>query len=376
LKNENRPADAPEPDYAWKSKTKDELNVYLRDLWSKCKTRLICPNCEHVGNISTSSAYGELRLQCITKGLQNGTKKGQCNKSWSLDNSIIVLKYALEKRPTENVMFWWEKPCNRRDVGSSSASASKSVKSQLFTRKVSQPQPRSQSSLQVQPIAILKRKNQIQPAQSSQDPFGVAEGICTQDSELVATQVMQSRRLPNVSFGKARPLSPETSSDKQESIGTQATSSMAGPTKLMPISVYSSQSNLNRRKQSPFQSLSVKMTQPLPTHPSERQDGSSHTPLGSPSQRKSDHHDKRNAQRQNEEVGLIREFQSSQQQNCDQQEQLMEVDDAVFNQQFNRNDVLLGSGSDPDLLSGLTKFPRKLSTQERRKYFRCLKSIY
>jgi hypothetical protein len=363
MKNDNRPSDASEPDYSWKSKTKEELNAFVRLLWNQCKTRLMCPNCEHVGNISTSSANGELRLQCITKGLQNGTKKGQCNKSWSLDNSIIVLKYATETRPTENVKFWWEKPCHRRDVGPPTAST-KSIKNQLFSQQVPEPQTRFLSSMQGQPVAILKRTNHIEPVSPAKNGTELSEAIIAQERDFIATQVMKSRLLPNASLGETRTFSPHRSNDKSLLIGTQVDATTLGRQKQLQSQVNSSQSNFNRGKQSPFQSLSVKRTQPMAT-----KHCSPVTPVVQTTQHEAREVEKRNFnQLQDVEFGLIREFSSSQQQKFDQQEQLIEFNDDVIERQFNQKSVALGSGSDAYLLTGLTKrIPGKLSTQQRRK---------
>jgi hypothetical protein len=107
----------------------NHLNNLVRELLKRCKSRLACPNCGRCGNITKSSSNKKIRLQCSTKGLNNGTKKGFCNKSWSLVVAMKYLRYATEVNTTGTIVLGLD-----QIVTTSSSRTAMTIKNVLKTR--------------------------------------------------------------------------------------------------------------------------------------------------------------------------------------------------------------------------------------------------
>jgi hypothetical protein len=207
-----RPADAPDPDSSWTSLDKAELNKLVRELLSECKQCLVCPSCNKSGNITKSSANGDIRLQCVTKGLASGTKKGQCGKSWNLATSLAVLNYAKSIRPNQSIYFWSEKQGKQRSAGTASRISSST---NGFTQSVN-----------ANPVSFSQVPSPTQILHCPQSTQNLKDGELNRDydPDLVPTQVLPSRRLVQVNsrghrtFIEVRLIPVGTESGKEQNV--------------------------------------------------------------------------------------------------------------------------------------------------------------
>jgi hypothetical protein len=337
-----RPSDAPEPDSTWTSLDKSELNKIVRELLSECKHRLVCPNCNESGNITKSSANGDIRLQCVTKGLANGTKKGQCSKSWNLSNSMAVLNYAKFFRPNQKVFFWSDKPGTQRSAAtapkmfSSPNRYNQSVKSNAFSL-----------SYVPSPTQILQRP---QSTQNFKDEGPSSSRV--PDEDLLSTQVLPSRRLAQVHFndetnvnlrGYQKPMEDRPNLEGPEERQDNALDSAAAPKNVAT----------RGRQQTPFHPLkptplnrkkSQEAPQRVSTETGKQGNGDS-SPLATYSYSPTSANYEAFGE-PFDDMGMICKFSSSPQ-----------------------RDFISGSGSDAGILSGLIKrIPsRRLSSPDQRK---------